>query len=584
MIALNPNSLCLEAEPHYYDFIFSRADEPIPEDIVRHIENCHTCKEQLNRLKYALSQIDDLDVKQGRAHSAIAAMLRLHFGYIGKPVTCRIVKPFLPTLLDPVLQVRTPTPITAHLDRCQRCSEDLKTIKAMNLNRKQLGRLSRLLAQNPAEDPVSCSEAQAAGLPAALMVFRKATAEALNHLSLCHDCRQALYEYRESLRNDLLHKERVEGESLCQDVSTPDVFDSCVPYGIDPAAAQYAKFREPLASHLRSCPVCLAKVQQLHNTVYGIVERADSDVVTTYYLNEAAEAQSPASADYPYAGYPIRVEVAGFGAPVKSKKPILATGFTASLKRAVPVARLRRFAKIAVVAAAVLIAVRLFFTTPSAKAITLVEINKALQNVRNVYIAHFVPGRNEPVQEQWVSRGLGFYLIKTGQELILRDVLSGQMKVRQLGGDSAEIKSMSPEMISDTDKKMAGSFGLIPFTELSRLPQGSQWGPADGDQLSTVPEGIEVYDLTRTQEVPNGPTITRKWRFFVDSRTGLPQKVELYRKSTIDREYHLQFVKTVEYLTDKQMQEHVDEVLPNVSSWRPEGMPVLVGIAAASSD
>jgi len=297
MIAVNPNSLCVEAEPHYYDFIFGKGDEPIPEHVVRHIEGCKNCQEQLNQLKDALSRADSVDAEQRQADSATAAMLRLHFAYIGRPVTCEIVKPFLPTLLDPVLQIRTPTPITAHLDKCQQCSEDLKTIQGMNLNRKQLGRLSQLLAENQVEDAVSCSDAQSGGSAVGLLVFHETNAGVLKHLCMCPDCRKALYQFRESIRKDLLQEEQIEREFPCEKVSATDIFDYGVPYGIDPAADEYGKFREPLAEHIRSCPACLAKIQQLHNTVYGIAERTDSDVVTIYHIDESAKIQTPTESD-----------------------------------------------------------------------------------------------------------------------------------------------------------------------------------------------------------------------------------------------------------------------------------------------
>jgi len=560
MIALNPHSLCVQAEPHYYDFIFGEEDESVPEHIVRHIEGCENCQERLNQLKVALSRADGVDSKQRQADSAINTMLRLHFGYIGRPVTCRVVKPFLPTLLDPLLQVRTPTPITAHLDNCEQCSEDLKTIQAMNLNRKQLGRLSRLLAEDPAEDTVNCSEAQAAGLAVALLAFGKTNAEALKHLCLCPQCRQALYEYRESVRKDLLQEEQIEKEFPCEKVSATDVFDCCVPYGIDPAADQYAKFRESLASHLRSCPACLAKIQQLHNTVYGIVQRAESEVVTRYHLDEFAKVQTPTESESLYAGFPIRVEVANSKGQVEPGQPASASTFAAALRKRLSAINVKPLARIVAVAATVVIVAALLLNTQTAKAVTLADIYRALENVQNVYIAHFGPDLEEPAQEQWVSRKLGIHLIKTKVEIVLRDVTGETMKVKQLQDGSIESGIMSAEMVGQTRENMAGSLGLVPFTQLSLLPKGAEWTPANRDGLTGVAEGVEVYDLTWTEEMPNGPTVIRKWRYFVNNQTGLPQRVELYRKLVDDYEYALKSMKTVEYLSDEQIQEVVKEV------------------------
>ncbi len=140
MIAHNPNSLCKQAEPYYYDFLYSESRGLIPESIVNHVEQCQHCREQIDKLKAVLSQADGLESQQSQVGSAVTTMLKLHFAYVGKPVTCNIVKPFLPTLLDQTLGMRIPTPIVTHVYDCQQCSGDLDVIRCLNLDRKQLCR------------------------------------------------------------------------------------------------------------------------------------------------------------------------------------------------------------------------------------------------------------------------------------------------------------------------------------------------------------------------------------------------------------------------------------------------------------
>ena len=77
MIAPNPHSLCVDTEPRYYDFIFGKEDESVPEHIARHIEGCEDCQGRLNQLRVALSRADNVDLKQRQADSAITTMLRL---------------------------------------------------------------------------------------------------------------------------------------------------------------------------------------------------------------------------------------------------------------------------------------------------------------------------------------------------------------------------------------------------------------------------------------------------------------------------------------------------------------------------
>ena len=147
MIAPNLNSLCKQAELYYYDFLFGESRGLIPGSIIKHIEQCEHCREQLNRLECVLSHAEgNVEPEQRQIDAAVTTMLKFHFAYIGKPVTCENTKPFLPSLLDPALEIRIPTPVTAHLDNCRKCSEDLETIRRLNLNRKQLRRLSQVFA------------------------------------------------------------------------------------------------------------------------------------------------------------------------------------------------------------------------------------------------------------------------------------------------------------------------------------------------------------------------------------------------------------------------------------------------------
>jgi len=125
MIASESNSLCQQAEPYYYDFICAETRELIPEPIISHIKHCNDCQKQVDKLQAVLSESEE-HLRLGRRGPGITVteMLKLHFAYIHKPVTCEIARPFLPTFLDPAFEVRIPTPITVHLDKCRHCSED----------------------------------------------------------------------------------------------------------------------------------------------------------------------------------------------------------------------------------------------------------------------------------------------------------------------------------------------------------------------------------------------------------------------------------------------------------------------------
>jgi hypothetical protein len=558
MIAHNFNSLCKQAELYYYDFLSNESQELIPEFIIDHINHCQHCHEQINQLKDVLSQVEDyIDPKQKQVSFAIVTWLKLHFAYVGKLVTCETVKPFLPSLLEPALEIRIPTPITVHLDNCQRCSEDLDMIRKLNLSRKQLRRLSQLFAEKPGEDSVSCSQAQAAVLTVASMVFCGTSEEVLKHLCICPDCRKVLYQCREKIRNESSNGQTERKDFPCEEVSITDIFDYTVPYGLDPASDQYAKFRQFLTSHIRTCPTCLTKMQQLHNTIYNIAERVESEVVTIYHIDESAKAEAVSKPDDIYAGFPIRVEITRHEDELEVEQPASTINITP--RQEVSAMNIRPLFKIAAAAAAViLIATVLFLNMSTAKAITLEGIYKAIERIKNVYISSFIPDKKEPVQEQWVSRTLNVNIIKTEKESVLWDLPNRVKKVKHLNGDSIETVKLSAEVIAEIRNTITGSLGLMPFYDISGIPADAKWNRVDNENVE-IGSGVKVYELQWIEKKYGGSAVFKKWRIFADPRTNLPQRVEGYQKLKADGEYTLTVAMLIAYLSDGEMQKVIKE-------------------------
>ena len=559
MIAPNRNSLCKQARLYYYDFLFNESREVIPEFIINHVKQCQYCQEQMNRLAGVLSQAEAHESsEQGQLSPAITVMLQLHFAYMGKRVTCNTVKPFLPGLLDPALEIRIPTPITTHLDSCEQCSKDLETIRKLNLNRKQLRRLSQLFADKPGEDDIRCSQALAAISWVVLMAFHETNAEVLKHLCTCPNCRKTLYEYRESVRTDLLHYERAQEELPCEDISATDIFDYCLPYGIDPATDQYAKFREPLTSHLGGCPECLARMQQLHNTVYGIAERAESEIITIYNIDESATVQAAEEFSGLYSNFPIKVEVINRD-EVKAEQSASTSNFADALTGKVSKINVKPLVKSAAIAAGVLIVVALLLYTPAAKAVTIDQIYEAIEKVKNVYISKSVPGKAEPIEEKWVSRTLNIYMSKMGKELVLSDPTNKVRKTKQLGTDSVETMLLPDDQIAETEEMITGSLGLMPFYDISKIPLDAEWRPVPNSVLKATAENTNVYDLTWVQRTYGGSATLNRWRVFINPRTNIPQRTEFYRKSPANSEYNLESVMEVEYWSNSKMQAFIKD-------------------------
>ena len=143
----NLNSSCRDAELYYYEMLSGEGAGSVPAGVEDHIRRCSRCQEEMERLEGVLSE-DGSRLKPGVAGAStnIVGLLKLHLAYIGKRVSCEIVRPFLASLCIPELEIRIPTPITAHLHRCRRCSEDLERIRGLNLDVKGLRHLCEVFA------------------------------------------------------------------------------------------------------------------------------------------------------------------------------------------------------------------------------------------------------------------------------------------------------------------------------------------------------------------------------------------------------------------------------------------------------
>jgi hypothetical protein len=559
MISHNPDINCTNARLYYYDFLSKETRRGIPEGALQHITQCQNCQTEMDNLKGLFIQADErFESEQSRKDSAVITLLKLHFEYIGEPVKCDTVKPFLASLADPVLQIRIPTPITAHLDKCRSCRDDLLALLDLHLPHKYLCRLGRLLADEPIEDDISCSQARAA-IPAVVsMTFHETNAEILKHLCTCPNCRKQLYLHRETVRKELLYDGAIQNGFPCESVSAADIYDYCLPYGIDPADDQYVEFRESLTSHLRDCPTCLAKMQELHRTIYNIAERAESDVVTIYNIGESVKSQSPDVSES-YAGFPLNVEIEDGEDKVDAGQSSTTLDFAAGLKKKASALNVKPFFK-AGLAAAVFIAIglALLFNEPAAKAVTIEQICRAIENARNVYIVTFNPGKTKPTQERWVSRSSNIYMTKTGEELVLLDLTNKVRSVKHFTAGSVETSPLPTETIDETKKMMAGFLGLVPFSDLSLVPKDAEWNHVTSNE-SKDDSDTSIYELIWIERTLAGNKILNKWRVFVDPKTYLPQKTESYTKGVEDSEYTLRSAMVVKYLSYGEIEAVIQE-------------------------
>ena len=559
MNALYYTQFCEEARLYYYDLLCEETMQSVPKKVVNHIIGCSRCREQMNQLEtmlydYKEKPATDLSHQQ----TAAAAMLKLHFAYVGKHVTCSVVRSFLPALLVPELQIRIPTPITVHLDNCEQCREDLKTLQDLNLSPKQLRTLSQLFADDTVADEVECESGRSAAPIIVAMAFDRMDSRTLRHLSLCPRCREEVYKLREAILQQRKSGQNTSsGENIrfpCPSVTSSDFFDYCITYNIDPASDEYAKFRKSLTLHINCCADCLGKIQQLHRAIYGIVDKPESGITTVFHVDVSAKAEPEAMSNNPYAGFPVRVEVADLEDVRAGREQFRNEDLTETAKPKTVSNNLRPLLRVALpVAAAIVIAVGLLFYVPSAKAFTIGQIYKAVDTVRNIYISSFVPDRQGPVQQVWISRSSELYVTRTGNELTLWSIAESMQKTKDLGTGAIRQVSLDIDGLAAVRAKIYGSLGIMPFGMSSDVPQDAVWTEITDSDLLAKAENTKVYELSWIELAYDGSTVQRKWRVFTDASTKLPRKVQWFIQSASDAQPVLELTMLIEYPSNKEV-------------------------------
>ncbi len=580
MVAPKDNSICEQAQAFYYDYLCGRGRESTPPEVFAHLCQCSFCKAEVNRLKVELTGSEvDVDHSVEERTAIVITNLKLHFAYTGALVNCRTARPFLPSLADPALEVGVPTPITVHLDKCQQCSDDLEGIRQLKLTHKQLCRLGQLFAEEFGVDEELCTKAQTAISAVGDCAFEGTSANTLRHFCVCPDCRELLYKYRRS-KAEKLSGSAEQSVIRCGAVSATDTFDYVVLYGFDPEKDEYAMFRPSLTSHLTNCRKCLGKMLELHDTVYDILQRAESGIVTCFKVDDATRHSIVSSPDEIYKDWSIEVEVFDTSRETGTTKVKEAGAIglvTAKTKLKAKQRRsklnIRPFIKPAVAAAAILIVALLVFRGPVAKAVGLDQIYEALAQIKNVYITTYAPEKPEPVQEIWISTELNVKMFKTGLQYVLWDFRDETVKSKDSDTDAVKTTELSKDALVEVKRTMDVPWGLLPFNKMSAvhaISEGVKWEQVPDESIETTIPDTEVYDLMWTEKIIGGDSVVhKKWRGYLDAETTLPKRIERWEKFSEEEGYELLTVTEVAYPTADEVQAAVRDAGLQVSSALP---------------
>jgi hypothetical protein len=537
----------------YYDAVAEHGPD-VPEVIARRVRRCLVFRKQIDRLQEAVTGAGgEANASRSKMKRDIIDTLSEHFRCLNEQVTCSRVKPFLPSLLLPAVQVRIPTPITVHLDHCPECAEDLEALRDLGLSPAQLERLERLYQAPATWDRRLCRKARSRIAAFVGGSLEGIEGELLDHLCTCARCRSRVYRSRQRLLESEASGAGQAGGPE-DDVLAAELFDYAVPYERTSADVSQAGY-----TPVPTGRPYLRRIQELDDTLYGIAERTDSGVATVYSTIEtdasprretvptAASVGALGTAESypdPYPGYPIHVQVIR-NLPEQATPDRSPTEIRAVWQRATCNPRVRLILKAAVAAAAVIPLVLLFQTTNTASGITVGQMLKALGKAQNIHVSTFDPPTGRLIQEFWISRATNSLLTAEGQDRVAYDLAARKRYVYRSSGMLVETTELSESQCANI-RHMIGS--CLGFT-LNDLPADKKWNRVDDNSI----DALETYELAYTEQDQSGTIALRKLRILIDPVRKLPREVQASIKILSEEEWRHLWREEIQYLRDDEM-------------------------------
>ncbi|MCU0916991.1 MAG: hypothetical protein MUC88_20875 [Planctomycetes bacterium] len=539
--------LCREAADYYYDLL-SQDRAAVPPHVVDHVEACLLCQEQIGRLRDVLREAERHPDPGERGGTEMVAALTRQFRLLDENVMCADVKPFLPELLLAVPSIRIPTPVTVHVDHCPPCAQDLATLGGMALRAEQLQRLGQVLRAVPNCDAKACRRAHATVAALGDLSLDTEDARSREHVSTCPRCRAEVYRRRERCRGNVGEGRTDPAAVVCRNVGAAEIFDYVVPYGLPPGPRPSA-----LATHLRGCPMCRAKVQVLHRLIYGIVQRPDSETTTLYQMeNVTPESESrPPEVTY---RYPVSVQVLqGEPNPTAepAPEPVLQPAWMRVLRG--PAGSVGRAA--AVVVTGLLLIGLLWPSAPTASGTSVGDVLRVLAKAENVHIARIRYHETEPFEELWIARRAGVFVRKLPWEYKLSD-LNRHRNIfidRQTG--TTRTAQMDRNECNNARQFITDSLA----DALAAVAPGTKLHAARDDSAGEILQEVDVYEVpVRRDKDPRAPVL----RAYIDRRTGLPRRTEYFQHHPSSHERRLQMTTVFTYLSEPDMNDAIRAMFP----------------------
>lgn len=216
-----------------------------------------------------------------------------------------------------------------------------------------------------------------------------------------------------------------------------------------------------------------------------------------------------------------------------------------------------RITWLAAAAAVVLIALALLLSVPSKRVDTIEEFYRTLGAVENICASSFEAGQTDPFQQVWTSQTLKVRLFKTRpgnqEQFMLWDIPN---KVEMIAyGSMVHTEALTGEKLAGFEKQVTPFFSIAPEPYERDTLASARWTRLDDPAVAAIVPGTEVYDLTYIQPAaPSRPEAYRKSRVFLDAKTKLPRRAELYTKSEPQDEYRLWCFVVVTYPSESEIQ------------------------------
>ncbi len=413
-------------------------------------------------------------------------------------------------------------------------------------------------------------------------------AETQEHLRHCRQCHGNLAQLQKILES----QQDEAGDSRPQNSDWPALLEthfSCLDHPMDCAAvkpflpsladsAGKVTIPTPVTVHLEHCPDCLHDFQTLQNlplthdqrhdlsrlfagasrpgnfrktekqiaalagrdhgrALQAILQRPNSGITTCFSLRSAPpQAGNPANSQEAYSIQVLRHRPDTIRSTAETTQP------AAGSRKKDAMLHILRSRKFQTAAAAVflLFGMMFLFRPSTARAVPLQQIYQAVQEVQNLHITRTSPASRTPLEEIWISKESDLLVIKNQAATVLWDLSRNTRKIKAPGTDGMQIQLLDEGQVRSQKKSMLRFFDLMPFDNVSSMPDNASWDHMPLENPAAAMPGTTLYELTWHKQLGELGTIRySKWRCYLDPKTNLPQKTELYTSSHPENGYIL---------------------------------------------